>query len=93
MKAEQLNMSKKDYEAYINLLQAICNSDNDKDNRNSCIVVYDTYDNEKPIAVFSKAKYCAKFFNTNEKCIADNICKGKLRNHRYKIERVYLEES
>lgn len=80
------------YEPYINLLQTICNSDNDKDYK-SCIVVYDTYDNEKPIAVFSKAKYCAKFFNTNEKCIADNICRGNLRNHRYKIERVYLEES
>lgn len=92
MKVGRSNMSKKIYEPYLNLLSAICNSDDEKDYKNSCIVVYDTFDNEKPIAIFTKSKYCAKFFNTNEKCIAGNICRGNLRKCRYKIERVYFEE-
>lgn len=92
MKAEQLNMSKKIYEPYLNLLCAICNSDDDETYRNSCIVVYDTFENERLIAIFTKAKYCAKFFNTNEKCIADNICRGNLRKCRYKIVRVHFKE-
>lgn len=85
-------MSKKDYKPYIDLLKTIYYSDDDKEYRNSCIVVYDIYDDEKPIAVFSKAKYCAKFFNTTEKTIGCCICRSNLRNHRYKIERIYLEE-
>ncbi len=84
-------MSKKIYEPYLNLLSAICNSDDEKDYKNSCIVVYDTFDNEKPIAIFTKSKYCAKFFNTSIEVINCNISKGKLRNCRYKIERIYFE--
>lgn len=85
-------MSKKIYEPYLNLLCAICNSDDDETYRNSCIVVYDTFENERLIAIFTKAKYCAKFFNTNEKCIADNICRSNLRKCRYKIVRVHFKE-
>lgn len=48
-------MSKKIYEPYLDLLRAICNSDDKKTYGNSCIVVYDTFENEKPIAVFFKS--------------------------------------
>lgn len=91
MKAEQLNMSKKIYEPYLDLLRAICNSDDKKTYGNSCIVVYDTFENEKPIAVFSKAVDCARFFNTSAQVIKCNISRGNLRNYRYKIERVYFK--
>lgn len=93
MKVMQLNMLKKDYEPYLDLIKAIYNCDNDRDNSKSLIVVYDMLDNEKLIAVFSKSKYCADFFNTSEKCIDDNVHRGNLRKCRYKIERVYFKEN
>ena len=80
------------YEPYINLISAISNSDNDKIIRNSAIVVYDIFDKERLVAVFSKSIYCAKFFKTTTKVIDTAICRNQLRHWRYKIERIYLEE-
>lgn len=77
MKAEQLNMSKKIYEPYLDLLRAICNSDPDEMKRKSVIAVYDVLDNEKLIAIFSNSKNCAKFFSSNKKTIDSYISKGK----------------
>ena len=90
MKAEQLNMSKKIYEPYLDLLRAICNSDPDEMKRKSVIAVYDVLDNEKLIAIFSNSKNCAKFFSSNKKTIDSYISKGTIRTKRYKIERIYF---
>lgn len=83
---------KENYKPYLDLLKAVCNSDDEETFNSSCIVVYDMFDNEKLIAVFSKLKYCANFFNTSIKTIDSYISKGCLRNRRYKIERVYFKE-
>lgn len=85
-------MSKKIYEPYLDLLRAICNSDDKKTYGDSCIVVYDTFENEKPIAVFSKAEDCAQFFNTSAQTIKCNVSRGNLRKCRYKIVRVHFKE-
>lgn len=79
---------------FMGLLLALVNQDevdNDKIvSKHGVIAVYDTQDNEKLIALFDNAVNCAKLFNTSRECINDNICRGNLRQGRYRIERVII---
>lgn len=79
-------------ENYKDLLYTIFNVDTDDTNIKSLICVYDTFEDEKLIAIFNNSKSCAKFFNTTTKCIDSTICKKILRMDRYKLERLKLEE-
>lgn len=73
------------------LLLAIFNSNKGEETKHGVICVYDIFEKDKLIAVFTKTKYCADFFETTERSIRIcNIHRGHLRNDRYKIERVKL---
>lgn len=80
-------------ENYKRLLYAIFNvyTDNDKGNL-APIIVYDTKNNELPVAIFKNAKYCAKFFKTTNRVISCDICKKTLKHKRYKLERIDINE-
>lgn len=77
-------------ENYKTLLRVIVNQDNE--NTKSVVMVYDMIDNEKVVAIYGKSKYCAKFFNTKAKTIDSTISKKQLRNRRFKIERVKVDD-
>ena len=77
-------------ENYKDLLFAIFNVDTNDTNLKSLICVYDTFEDEKLIAIFNNSKSCAKFFNTSARCIDSTICKKVLRNDRYKLERIKI---
>lgn len=83
-------MIAEEYMPYYNLLKAICNCDSEENVNKSVIAVYDILDNDRLVAVFSKAKYCARFFKTTNTVINCQICRGNIRNGRYKIERIYF---
>ena len=82
-----------DIENYKDLLYAIFNTEEGKTLKYGVICVYDTKDNEKLIAIFNSSTTCADFFKTNRKVIDCNICKKNLRNNRYRLERVILDEA
>lgn len=77
-------------ENYKDLLFAIFNSDNENDKK-SVICVYDTKEDEKLIAIFNSSKSCGKFFSVNARAIDISVCTKRLRNHRYRLERITLE--
>ena len=75
---------------YKNLLFAIFNT-NQEEPKRGIICVYDTKDNDRLVAIFNSSKECAKFFDTNSRCIDSIICKQNLRNHRFRLERIKYE--
>lgn len=76
-------------DSYINLLKAICNSDNDEDG-SKVIMVYDVLNNYIPVASFKSSRAAAKFFNTSAACINSCISKKNKKLSRYRIERVTI---
>lgn len=81
----------KEYERYYDLLQAITNSDQEeKNHRYGVICVYDTFDNDRLVAIFNNAKTCGDFFGTNENVISCNMSRKQLKSGRYRLERVEL---
>ena len=73
---------------YKDLLRTIFYQDNEE--TKSVICVYDTKDFDKLIAIFGKSKYCAELFGTTNKVIDCDICRHRLKNDRYRLERVKL---
>lgn len=76
-------------DGYIDLLKAICNSDNDEDG-SKVIMVYDVLNNYIPIASFRTSRAAAIFFNTSAACINSCISKKNKKKSRYRIERVTI---
>lgn len=76
-------------ENYKNLLLTIQNSD--IITKKKIICVYDTFDNERLIAMFNNTKNCANFFETTRNSIDCAISRHQLRNFRYKIERIIMD--
>ena len=76
-------------ENYKNLLSAIQNSD--IITKKKVICVYDTFDNERLIAMFNNTKSCADFFETSVNAIDCAVSRHQLRNFRYKIERLTID--
>lgn len=79
-------------ENYKALLYALFNSDESQRNVKSVICVYDTFDSDRLVGVFSTSNECANFFGTNRRVIDCSVCKKILKQRRYKLERVNLEE-
>lgn len=79
-------------ENYKELLNTIFNSDESEKIVKSVICVYDTFEEDRLVAVFSKSEACGNFFRTTRRVIDCDICRGKLKANRYRLERVKLEE-
>lgn len=77
---------------YKELLYAIFNSNESSRKTNSVVCVYDVLDNERLVGVFSNSRACGTFFGTSRRVIDCNICRQTLKNNRYKLERVKLDE-
>ena len=75
-----------DIQNYKHLLFAIFNTEKECDKK-SVICVYDTKENDRLIAVFNSSKSCAKFFGTSSKSIDCTICRKRLKQDRYRLER------
>lgn len=73
------------------LLSTIFNSDESNREVKSVICVYDTLDNERLVAVFSKSQACGDFFGTTRRVIDCDICRKKLKAKRYRLERVEIK--
>lgn len=78
-------------ENYKSLLRAIVNQDNLPESPYGVLVVYDMWDNEKVIAIYSNSRNCAKFFHTRSRYIDCYVTKKKLRARRFMIKRVKLD--
>lgn len=78
-------------ENYIDLINAIYNSDEIEKSVRSVICVYDTLADEKLIGTFNKSKMCGKFFKTSSAAIDVCVSKGSLKFGRYRLERVELD--
>lgn len=77
-------------ENYKALLYALFNSDESQRNVKSVICVYDAFDNDRLLGVFSTSSECAKFFGTNRRVIDCDICRKKIKRKRFKLERVSI---
>lgn len=80
-----------EFDGYIDLLIAICNSDDLKDKKD-VIMVYDVKNNYIPYASFSTVKSAAAFFKTSPESINSCISRKNKRRGKYILERVRLEE-
>ena len=87
-----MNQGITDY--YKDLLYSIFNVEFTKEKKGSTgfICVYDTKENDRLVAIFNTSKTCAKFFNTDFKCIDSAICRGQLKFRRYRLERISRKE-
>lgn len=79
------------FNGYIDLLIAICNSDDLKDKKD-VIMVYDVKNNYIPYASFATAKSAAEFFKTSSESINSCISRKNKKQGKYILERVRLEE-
>ena len=77
-------------ENYKALLYALFNSDESQRTVKSVICVYDTFDSDRLVGVFSTSSECAKFFRTSRRVIDYSVCKKILKQRRYKLERVKI---
>ena len=77
-------------EIFINqmqLLSTIFHTD-PKKTGHGILCVYDMWEDERLVAIFSNSKDCAEFMGIKQNSIDCNVCKGYLVRFRYKLVRV-----